>query len=72
LSTLILGVAMAFPVLVAVGAAVAVAVYTFVSGLRRNIAKARKTGLVYFALRKWRLPSIVMPRNSGRLLTNAF
>ncbi|KAL2259495.1 hypothetical protein VTK26DRAFT_6805 [Humicola hyalothermophila] len=41
---------MAFPVLAAVGAAFAVAVYTYISSWRRNILKARKTGLVYIAL----------------------
>lgn len=44
---------MAFPVLAAFGAAAAVAVYTYVSGLRTNIAKARKTGLVYIVMRTW-------------------
>ncbi|KAL2268721.1 hypothetical protein VTJ83DRAFT_3567 [Remersonia thermophila] len=38
---------MAFAVLAAVGAALAVVVYTYVAGLRKNIAKARKTGFVY-------------------------
>jgi hypothetical protein len=43
---------MASPVLVAVCAAIGVAIYTYFSNLRRNILKARKTGLVYFVLRK--------------------
>ncbi|KAK4032840.1 cytochrome P450 [Parachaetomium inaequale] len=38
---------MAATVLAAIGAGVAVAVYAYVSGLQKNIAKARKTGLVY-------------------------
>ncbi|KAK4152918.1 cytochrome P450 [Chaetomidium leptoderma] len=42
---------MSFAVLAAIGAAVAVAIYTCVSGLQRNIAKARKTGLVYIVVR---------------------
>ncbi|KAL2126862.1 hypothetical protein VTI74DRAFT_11705 [Chaetomium olivicolor] len=41
---------MAFPVLAAVGAAVVVAIFTCISGLRSNIAKARKTGFVYFVV----------------------
>ncbi|GAB1315066.1 Cytochrome P450 monooxygenase [Madurella fahalii] len=41
---------MALPVLVAIGAAAAVAVYTYISNLWRNILKARKTGLVYIVL----------------------
>ncbi|KAL1837947.1 hypothetical protein VTJ49DRAFT_3242 [Mycothermus thermophilus] len=38
---------MPFAVFAAVGAALAVAVYTYVSGLLKNIATARKTGFVY-------------------------
>ncbi|KAK4104621.1 cytochrome P450 [Parathielavia hyrcaniae] len=41
---------MAFTVLAAVGIIVAAAVYTIVSGLQKNIAKARKTGLVYIVV----------------------
>ncbi|KAK4121420.1 cytochrome P450 [Parathielavia appendiculata] len=41
---------MAFTLLAAVGATVAVAIYTILSGLRKNIAKARKTGLVYLVV----------------------
>ena len=44
---------MAFTLLAAVGVALAVAIYKYVSGLQKNIAKARKTGLVYFVTRKW-------------------
>lgn len=49
---------MALPVLVAIGAAAAVAVYAYVSNLRRNILKARKTGLVYLVLRKCQRPTL--------------
>ncbi|KAK4042705.1 cytochrome P450 [Parachaetomium inaequale] len=38
---------MAFTVLAVVVVALAVAIYRYVSGLQKNIAKARKTGLVY-------------------------
>jgi hypothetical protein len=44
---------MAPTVVVAVAVAAAAAVYKYVSGLQGNIAKARKTGLVYIAVRKW-------------------
>ncbi len=47
---------MAATVLAAIGAGVAVAVYACVSGLQKNIAKARKTGLVYLVARTWLLP----------------
>ncbi|KAK3308014.1 cytochrome P450 [Chaetomium strumarium] len=41
---------MVFPILAAVGAAFAVAIYKYVSGLRNNLAKARRTGLVYITV----------------------
>ncbi|KAJ4302293.1 hypothetical protein N0V88_002436 [Collariella sp. IMI 366227] len=41
---------MAFPVSAIVGVAVVLAIYAYVSGLRKNIAKARKTGFVYIVL----------------------
>ena len=44
---------MAFPVLAAAGVVLAFAVYRYVSGLQKNIAKARKTGFVYLVVRKW-------------------
>jgi hypothetical protein len=43
---------MASTLLAAVGAVAAIFIYTLVSGLRKNIAKARKTGLVYLVVRK--------------------
>lgn len=43
---------MAFTVYAAVAIAAAAAIYKYVSGLRSNIAKARKTGLVYLVVRK--------------------
>jgi hypothetical protein len=43
---------MAFTVFAAVVAAVAAALYRYLSGLRRNIVAARKTGLVYLVVRK--------------------
>jgi hypothetical protein len=46
---------MAFTVLAVIGAAVAVAIYTCVSGLQKNIATARKTGFAYLVVRKWHL-----------------
>ena len=46
---------MAFTMLAVIGAAVAIAVYTCLSGLRKNIATARKTGFVYLVVRKWHL-----------------
>ncbi len=44
---------MAFTVLAAVAIAVAAAIYSVISGLRGNIAMARKTDLVYLVTRKW-------------------
>ena len=44
---------MAFTVLAAVAIAAAAAIYSYISGLRGNLAKARKTGLVYIVTRKW-------------------
>jgi hypothetical protein len=47
--------AMAFTMLAVIGAAVAIAVYTGVSGLQKNLATARKTGFAYLVVRKWHL-----------------
>jgi hypothetical protein len=44
--------AMAFTMLAVIGAAVAIAVYTCLSGLQKNIATARKTGFAYLVVRK--------------------
>ncbi|AEO63476.1 4d5276ab-6fbf-45e8-b7dd-1188ee630c2f [Thermothielavioides terrestris] len=41
---------MAFPVLAVLCAGLGLAIYKYISGWRRNIAKARKTGLVYIAV----------------------
>ncbi len=47
---------MAYTLLAAVGVVVAVALYRTIAGLQQNIAKARKTGLVYIVTRECRLP----------------
>lgn len=66
---------MAFPVLAAAGVVLAFAVYRYVSGLRKNIAKARKTGFVYLVVRKWQAYSFAAGTctyyaNANSCLTN--
>jgi hypothetical protein len=42
-------------ILIAIGASIVWGVYVLASGLRRNILKARKTGVPYFVVRKFSL-----------------